>query len=216
MSVHRIPSARTGRIEILYKVVGEGTRYLARQPAGARLAVLGPLGNGFRLPKPARGRARRAVLVSGGIGIAIFPLLVDALLRRGIRPQLLYGARSRRDLVSLPYFRSRRLPVALATEDGSAGRKGYVTRLLEPLLEAQASGSPAELYVCGPTPMMRAVAEIALRARIPCQLALEAHMPCGIGVCLGCVVRRDGTGRQAGFQRVCTEGPVFEASQVLL
>jgi dihydroorotate dehydrogenase electron transfer subunit len=216
MSLHRIPSARAGRIEVLYKVVGEGTRYLARQPVGARLAMLGPLGNGFRLPRSARDRERRAVLVSGGIGIAIFPMLVDALLRLGIRPRLLYGARSRRDLVSLPYFRSRRVPVALATEDGSAGKRGFVTRLLEPLLEAPRGGPAVDLYVCGPTPMMGAVAAIAMQARTPCQLALEAHMPCGIGVCLGCVVPRDGGDRQYGFQRVCTEGPVFDAAQVRL
>jgi dihydroorotate dehydrogenase electron transfer subunit len=218
MSIYRVPAGRRGEIQILYKVVGEGTRYLSRQPAGAGILTLGPLGNGFALPAAAgRGRsgdATRPVLVAGGIGVAIFPFLVDTLRARGVRPLVLFGARARRDLVALDYFRARRLMVRLATEDGSQGVKGYVTRLLEPLLEESPPGGMPQLFVCGPTPMMRAVAALAMGAGAPCQLALESHMPCGIGVCLGCVVR----GREAvpAFRRVCSEGPVFEAAAVTL
>ncbi len=214
MSICRVLPGGT-RIEILYKVVGEGTRYLSRQPAGARLMVLGPLGRGFRLPSRARAARAAPVLVSGGIGIAIFPFLVDALARRGVRPRLLYGARTRRDLAGLHYFRARRVPVTLATEDGSAGRRGFVTALLDPLLGDASGGlEPVELFVCGPTPMMRAVAERAARAGVPCQLALESQMPCGIGVCLGCVVRPAGARAMGPYPRVCTEGPVFDATEV--
>lgn len=218
MSICRIPPGRGGRLEILYRVVGEGTRYLSRQPRGAYLRTLGPLGNGFRLPErvPARRSGRLPVLVSGGIGIAIFPFLVDALRERRQRPLLLYGARTRRDLVALDLFRARRVPARLATEDGSAGSKGLVTRLLRPLLESRSRREPVEVYACGPTPMLRAVAEMALRHGAPCQLALESHMPCGIGVCLGCVVRCAGSDPRPAFRRVCTEGPIFEASEVAL
>ena len=223
MSVFRVPPGRR-RIQILYKVVGPGTRYLSRQPPGAELRTLGPLGNGFRLP---RGAARaavppsRPVLVAGGIGIAIFPFLLEALPPRGPRPILLFGARTARDLVALDAFRRRGTLLRLATEDGSRGARGFVTRLLEPLLEAPrgpaaADGRP-ELYVCGPTPMMKAVGALAVEAGVPCQLALESQMPCGIGVCLGCVVRcRDEDPGGPPFRRVCTEGPVFEAARVLL
>jgi len=209
MSVARVLPGRR-RIDILYKVVGCGTRYLSAQPPGARLRTLGPLGNGFRPP----GRGRRPVMVAGGVGIAIFPFLAEDLGRRRLRPRLLFGARRKSDLVGLDFFRSRRIPMAFATEDGSAGTRGFVTRLLEPLTRSGAE--PVELYVCGPTPMLRAVGALAVRAGIPCQLALESPMPCGIGVCLGCVVACTPDDQGPVYRRVCTEGPVFDAGAVVL
>lgn len=220
MSIYRVLPGRRGRIQILYKVVGEGTRYLSRQPVGVSLRTLGPLGNGFLLPPARRSGApaggERPVLVAGGIGIAIFPFLVEALLKRRRRPILLFGARTRRDLVILPYFRSRRVAFELATEDGSAGLKGFVTRLLEPHLDRAGGGPAPVLYVCGPTPMMRAVAALTVASGVSCQLALESQMPCGIGVCLGCVVRCGEDGGRTPYRRVCTEGPIFEAERVIL
>lgn len=204
MSIVRVLGHPPRRIDILYKVVGEGTRQLSRRPKGARIRTLGPLGNGFRLPDD----PRRDVLVSGGIGIAIFPFLETALRRLKRKPLLVFGARSRRDLVGMPLF-SRGLETRFATEDGSRGVRGFVTRLLLPLLKEEPR---PRLYVCGPTPMLRAVGDLAVAAGAPCQLALEAQMPCGIGVCLGCVV---GCGPEKPFARVCTEGPVFEAGAVM-
>lgn len=224
MSICRVlPGKR--RIQILYKVVGQGTRYLSRQPPGTLLRTLGPLGRGFVLPPRRRahsaggarrpaGDRERAILVAGGVGIAIFPFLVEALGARGQKTQLLFGARSRHDLVMVSWFRSHGVEVRLATEDGSRGVRGYVTRLLEPLLARP--GLPPALYVCGPTPMMRAVGGLALAAGVSCQMALESQMPCGIGVCLGCVVRTPDAAGAAPYPRVCTEGPVFEAGRVLL
>jgi dihydroorotate dehydrogenase electron transfer subunit len=213
MSVCRVVPGRRGRIEILYKVVGGGTRHLSRQPVGRRLMTLGPLGNGFAIPGR-RGSGGRPLLIAGGIGIAIFPFLVEALRRRGHRPILLFGARTRTDLVFLKYFRARRIPMRLATEDGSAGVKGLVTHLLEPLLDRRKEPVPPTLYVCGPTPMLRAVGALATAAGVPCQLALESQMPCGIGVCLGCVVRCPGDSAGPVYRRVCTEGPIFPAGAV--
>lgn len=210
MSIYRVPPSPRGQVQILYKVVGSGTRYLSGRAAGDSLDMLGPLGNGFRPSRP----GHRPVLVAGGIGIAIFPFLVDRLLRRGSRPLLLYGARGRGDLVVLGFFRTRRVPVRLATEDGSAGVRGFVTSLLEPMLAGDAGTGPCELFVCGPTPMLRAVSALAVKAGVPCQLALESQMPCGIGVCLGCVVRCRADAGGALYRRVCTEGPIFEAGVV--
>ena len=213
MSLYRVLPGRRGRIQILYKVVGTGTRYLSQQPVGAVLATLGPLGNGFRLSQP----GTRPALVAGGIGIAIFPFLAEALRRAGRPvPILLYGGRSKRDLAALDFFRARRIPVRLATEDGSAGARGFVTRLLEPLLTRNKTAERLELFVCGPTPMLKAVGALATAAGVPCQLALESQMPCGIGVCLGCVVPCPGDARGPVFRRVCTEGPIFRASEVAL
>ncbi len=213
MSIYRVLPGRRGRIQILYKVVGEGTRYLSQQPVGAVVPTLGPLGHGFRLP-PA---GTRPILVSGGIGVAIFPFLVETLrAARRATPLLVFGARSGQDLVALDFFRRYRVPVRLATEDGSRGTKGYVTRLLEPLLAGRANTGRMEIFACGPTPMLKAVGALALAADVPCQLALESQMPCGIGVCLGCVVRCPADDRGPIFRRVCTEGPIFGAEEVLL
>jgi len=215
MSVCAVAGKPPRRLRILYKVTGHGTRMLSRQPVGATLAMLGPLGNGFRLP-PRRGDGRspaaRQVLVAGGVGIAIFPFVAEALRRLGHRPLLLFGARSARDLVGLDLFGRGRLDVQCATEDGSRGTRGYVTNLLEPLLAA--SGPRPSLFVCGPTPMLRAVGDQAEKAGVPCQLALESQMPCGIGVCLGCVVAAADPNAVPPYPRVCTEGPVFEAGSV--
>jgi|KBSSwiStaDraftv2_1062776.scaffolds.fasta_scaffold51597_4 dihydroorotate dehydrogenase electron transfer subunit len=222
MSVCGVAGSPPRRLQILYKVTGHGTRLLSRQPKGATLAMLGPLGNGFRLPARASGpraAARRKgvalprqILVAGGVGIAIFPFVAEALARLGHRPLLLFGARSARDLVGLPLFGRGRLDVKFATEDGSRGARGYVTSLLEPLLAAD--GPRPTLYVCGPTPMLRAVGDQAQKAGVPCQLALESQMPCGIGVCLGCVVAAADPNAVPPYPRVCTEGPVFEAGSV--
>jgi dihydroorotate dehydrogenase electron transfer subunit len=214
MSIYRIVPGSRGLLQILYKIVGRGTRYLAQQRTGQSLAALGPLGNGFRLP-PAGARVL-PILVAGGIGIAIFPFLAAALRARRLRPILLFGGRSRSDLVSLAYFRTARIGIRLATEDGSAGAQGFVTRLLEPLLAAPDFGPSLRLYVCGPTPMLKAVGEMAAGAGVVCQLALEAQMPCGIGVCLGCVVPCPGEAGQPIYRRVCTEGPIFAPREVLL
>ena len=212
MSICRVLPGRRGRIEILYKVVGEGTRCLSQQTVGARVATLGPLGNGFRLPPD----GTRPILVSGGIGIAIFPFLVDALrAARRAAPLLIYGARGKGDLVALDFFRKRRVPMRLATEDGSVGTKGFVTRILEPLLAGRGDAGPMEIFACGPTPMLKAVGAMAQGAGVPCQLALESQMPCGIGVCLGCVVPCPADERGPIFRRVCTEGPVFDAREVV-
>jgi dihydroorotate dehydrogenase electron transfer subunit len=215
MSICRAPGASRRRVEILYKVVGEGTRRLSRQQVGDRLATLGPLGNGFRLPARRRGAMEPPpLLVAGGVGIAIFPFLAEALRARGARPLLLYGARTAKDLVILDMFRARGIAMQFATEDGSRGTKGYVTSLLEPLLRGE--GPLPAIFACGPTPMLRAVGALAVKVGAPCQLALESQMPCGIGVCLGCVVACPGDAAGPIYRRVCTEGPVFEADEVRL
>jgi dihydroorotate dehydrogenase electron transfer subunit len=223
MSLCRVPDRARRRIEVLYKIVGEGTRALATRRPGDTVMTLGPLGNGFTLPRAATGGAVRrggsggrggdgpVVMVAGGIGIAIFPFLADELQRAGQRTTLLFGARGRSDLVYTAPLRGRGVTIRYATEDGSRGARGFVTTLLEPLLAATPR---PRLYVCGPTPMLRAVGELAAKAGAPCQLALESQMPCGIGVCLGCVVACPGDANGPIFRRVCTEGPIFTAGQV--
>jgi dihydroorotate dehydrogenase electron transfer subunit len=185
-------------LEVLYQVTGRGTALLAAARAGERVRVVGPLGRGFALPEP----GARALLVGGGTGIAsLFDL---ALRARGRGPlAVLLGARSAAALMALADFRELGAELRLATEDGSAGRRGLVTELLA---EALAEG-PARVYACGPTRMMRRAAELATEAGAACLVSLENRMACGFGVCLGCAVPR----RTEGYALVCRDGPVFGA-----
>lgn len=200
-----------GRVQVLYKVIGRGTRLLSTLKAGAPLSVLGPLGRGFELEIDA---ATTPVFVAGGIGSAPFPALAAALKERGSgRPRMFYGARTAADLPLLHWFRGHCDPVTVTTEDASLGVRGLVTGPLAEFLKAPDRGR-VELFACGPEPMLRAIAALAQAESVPCQLSLEAHMACGFGVCIGCVVptrREDGA---VGYERVCVDGPVMRAERL--
>jgi dihydroorotate dehydrogenase electron transfer subunit len=203
--------ARPGAVQVLYRVYGRGTKLLASLGPGALLHVLGPLGRGFTAPAA---REAKIVLVAGGIGCAPFPAFIDALQREGREAAMIYGARTAGELALLGWFRERCTSVTVATDDGSEGTRGFVTRPLEELLEQSGRGD-LHLYACGPTPMLKAVAKAALAAGVTCDLALEAPMACGFGVCLGCVVpTRDRAGAAVAYERVCVDGPVMRAERL--
>ncbi len=190
-------------IEVLYKVAGRGTALLADARPGDCVRVVGPLGQPFELPAS----GERAVLVGGGTGIAsLYELAARA--RASARVDVLLGARSAGDLMGADDFEALGVGVQVATEDGSRGTRGLVTVLLD---RALAEGGGGRVYACGPTPMMRAVAERARSAGWPTFVSLENPMACGFGVCLGCAVPLAGE----GFALVCRDGPVFDADAVL-
>jgi dihydroorotate dehydrogenase electron transfer subunit len=199
-------------IQLLYRVVGRGTALFSRLGRGAELAVLGPLGNGFTMPE----KGDRPVLVAGGIGIAAFPIQIETLVAAGFSPILCYGGRTSRDLTMMDWFRER-CEVHVATDDGSVGEHGFVTQLLERLLDARAPADQTiRVYACGPEPMLRAVAGITETRDIPSEASLEAFMACGFGVCLGCVVEvRQSAGEYGRFRRICYEGPVFPTREIV-
>jgi dihydroorotate dehydrogenase electron transfer subunit len=200
-----------GAVQVLYKVVGRGTRHMAGLKEDAALTILGPLGNGFSLPAD---RSARPVLVAGGIGAAPFPALIAELDRRnGPAPILYYGAATAEELPLLEWFQERCEQVVITTDDGSLGNHGLVTGPLESFLARGATG-PKEIYACGPEPMLQAVRSLALSGQIPCQLSLEAHMACGFGVCIGCVVPTHGKDGRQAYERVCAEGPVMRAERL--
>ncbi|HEU5182801.1 MAG TPA: dihydroorotate dehydrogenase electron transfer subunit, partial [Candidatus Polarisedimenticolia bacterium] len=202
-------AGKPGRIQVLHKIVGRGTDRLARLRAGENLQVLGPLGRPFEIPA---GTAKGpALMVAGGIGVAIFPFLVGALQRAGLHPILLFGARGTHDLVRLEWFASRSVETRTATEDGSHGRKGLVTDLLK---EAIQSSPGAIVYACGPHAMLEATSGVVVPAGIPAQLSLESYMGCGIGACLGCVVKSR-TAEGWAYRRICVDGPTFAAAEIL-
>lgn len=188
---------------ILYKVTGEGTRILAGVLPGARVSVQGPLGNGF----PIDTTFDRHVIVAGGIGVAPFPALVQALVHAGANPpEVVLGARSQDQLVGEDEFRRLGCAVHIATDDGSAGVRALASECLARL----APGAGTRIYACGPMAMMKATARVAIETGADCLVSLEAHMACGDGVCLGCVVESTRAQEGEPMVRVCQDGPVFD------
>jgi len=199
--------ATPGTLQVLYRVYGRATSLLSSLRRGARLDVLGPLGCGFEAPDA----GAQILLVAGGIGSAPFPAFLKELSRAGRKASMIYGARSAAELPLLDWFGAHAERVTVTTDDGSAGAKGLVTA---PLSERLARGGPLHVYACGPNPMLKAVARLAVEAEVRCDLSLEAPMACGFGVCLGCVVPVKGPQGEKRFERVCVEGPVMPASRM--
>lgn len=178
-------------IEVLFKVVGRGTRRLHELAIGDLVSVLGPLGRGFQLPPS----SSRIAVLSGGLGVAAMRLPAEHALRSGSEVAWVHGARTAADLCA-EWTGSR---VIWATEDGSRGAAGNV-------LTAMDTDDFDAVLACGPNRMLKAVAE-----RWPAaQVALETYMGCGTGVCLGCAVPL----AAGGYDRSCQEGPVYRAGQV--
>lgn len=199
-----------GRIQILFKVLGEGTRRLARQEVGDQITLIGPLGRGFSLPEP----ASRPCLVGGGMGIAPLFFLARELLRRHPAqvPELLLGARTAVEVRQLAAeFRLMGLDPLVATDDGTLGYKGLVTDLWPRLAE---SAQPRQVFCCGPHPMMAAVARHCAAENWPCQVSLETMMACGVAACLGCAIKGKQTAVSGDYLHVCKHGPVFEAQTI--
>jgi dihydroorotate dehydrogenase electron transfer subunit len=195
-------------LSILNKRIGVGTSLLYEVEAGARLAVLGPLGRPF---EPVRAPVE-AWMVAGGVGLGPFLTLAAALHDAGTPATLFYGARRADELHYVDAFERLGVRTVLATEDGSRGWRGLVTAPLDTALAA-ASGA-LKLYVCGPTPMMRAVARLAEKHGRACDVSLEQTMGCGLGGCYSCVVLTRRGGRPH-FVRSCLDGPVFDATHVV-
>jgi dihydroorotate dehydrogenase electron transfer subunit len=192
----RKPAAGPGvELDFLLEEIGPGTERLGELAAGEGLALLGPLGCGFRHP------VGRPLLVGGGIGVAPLVCLSDQFPVSSF--QVLLGFRSAAFARAAGLFDA---DVALTTDDGSAGRQGLVTDLLREELDRD---PVATVYACGPEPMLEAVRAICVERDVPGQLALESGMACGFGACFGCVVAT-----RNGYQRVCLEGPVFDASDL--
>jgi dihydroorotate dehydrogenase electron transfer subunit len=194
-----------GELNIIYQVVGEGSLHMSKAERGDLFDVLGPIGRGWNPPAG----IKRALLVAGGVGLAPLNLLIDQLLDAGVdEVQLVIGAQNAAKL----FFSNAgdvdpRLKQQAMTDDGSVGRKGFVTELARELLEA---GSYDYLATCGPEPMQRIVASLAREFAVPCEVSLERRMACGIGACRSCVVATT-----SGAKRVCVDGPVFDAQEVI-
>jgi len=188
-----------GDLGFIFNVVGAGSDWLARLDDGDEIDLLGPLGRGFDLDGD-----RPAICVAGGLGVAVFPGVVAALLARRRPITMFIGARTAAQL--LPARRFAGADVRAATDDGSAGYRGPVTDLL-------LRGGGYELFACGPTPMLQALVQRAPVLGISLgsiQIALETPMGCGLGTCLGCAV----PGRGGGYLLSCQHGPCVRADRL--
>ncbi len=195
-----ILSRPAGALELLYRIRGRGTALLAEKMPPETLSVLGPLGRGFGMPADNEG----AVFLAGGTGLP--PIL--ALAERVRRGHLVFGARSIGELPLWDRLSSIEGVQALAaTEDGSLGKKGLATDVLEEVL--QRVSPPIVVYACGPREMLRQAAHLAQAIGARCEVSLEEHMACGFGVCSACAVKT-----VSGSRRVCTDGPAFDARDI--
>lgn len=191
---------KLNQIWFLVQLVGAGSRALGRLREGDTLNALLPLGNGFSMPVSAE---KKHLLVGGGVGTAPLLYLGAQMSLMGMRPTFLLGARTKDMLLQLEDF-ERVGDVYVTTEDGSAGEKGFVTQ--HSILFKQHFD---RISVCGPSPMMKAVARFARANSVPCEVSLENMMACGLGACLCCVEKT-----VKGNVCVCTEGPVFDINEL--
>ena len=198
ISIHDVDETAR-EVSFLVQKVGEGTRRLAETPEGQKLNVVLPLGHGFSM-EPVQGNV---LLVGGGIGIAPLFLLAKRMRANGMSPQLLLGGKTASDLIRLKDYQALG-ETFVTTEDGSLGEKGFVTQ--HSVWKQQQF---ARLCVCGPKPMMKAVAALAQEKDIPCEVSLENLMACGLGACLCCV-----EDTVDGHLCVCKEGPVFNTRRL--
>jgi dihydroorotate dehydrogenase electron transfer subunit len=210
---------RVDGLTLLSKRIGVTTSMLFDAVEGDTISCLGPLGRPFELVDP----PAEAWMVAGGVGLAPFATLGDALLARGTKTTLFYGARSGAELFYLDWFRSRGIRLVLSTEDGSIGDRARITVPLE--RELRDRSMPAVMiYACGPEPMLEAVTHVAARFTCPSQVSVERVMGCGMGGCYSCVIPvrddADGAGSERTrpthhYVRSCIAGPVFRGDDLV-
>jgi len=203
-----------GYLSFYFRIVGEGTAELARLGPGDRLRTLGPLGRGFPLDRPGP-----HLLLGGGVGVAPLWDLARSLAAQGEDVVVAIGGRSAAEVRVAESFQPF-ASVTVTTEDGSAGRPGLVTDLLEEVLAGRAR-RPATVYACGPLPMLRKVGSFVRDKGlegwgIEGYLALETTMACGFGACLGCAVPRARREEGKHYLKLCSEGPVVACREVVL
>ncbi len=231
LSIQRA-NAKEGWFEILYKIVGPGLRALSRRRAGDVISVLGPIGQPFR-PDPQR---PRSLLIGGGVGIPPMIFLSEWMLEQPGKPwqplvlmgsEIPFPFRTRPSTIlvsgipagaiaAMPLLDGWGVPSRLATRAGYPGcYDGYVTQLADEWLGALDAGarSEVEIFSCGPTPMLEAVANVAVKHQVPCQVSLEEFMACAVGGCAGCTVKV-ATPDGPAMKRVCVDGPVFDSRAV--
>lgn len=206
-SVYRLAADRT-RLQVAYKVLGEGTRLMTKLPEGGQCDVIGPLGKGFTLPD----KAKRIATIGRGIGIAALPTLVDEAAGRDIDVTGFLSARTLPNLVAIDIFHEH----GFSFETHVDGDRN-VDLVTDHLVRAMENTAFDAIYVCGSNRLARVAHRLAEKAGIPSEIAMEQHMACGFGDCHGCVIEvntnRDCT--EKAWREVCHYGPVFQTWEVV-
>ncbi|CAC9425894.1 Dihydroorotate dehydrogenase electron transfer subunit (EC [uncultured Gammaproteobacteria bacterium] len=215
-----------GTFDLLYKIVGEGTRQLSERKIGDVLSIIGPIGNGFELTDK-----KRPLLIGGGVGMPPMICIAQQIKDRDCQPFTILGsevsfpfdekpANNAKNYAgathTMPLLEDWGVECRLASLCGAEGVfKGFVTDLARAFLDTLSAEelTQVEVYACGPHPMLKAVAKLAKEYNLPCQVSLEEYMACAVGGCAGCVVEVQ-TDNGAAMKRVCVDGPVFNAYQV--
>ncbi len=193
-----------GTVEIVYAIVGDGTRRLSEMRSGDASTVVGPSGN----PWPVRAGQGRSVVVAGGVGVTPIVACARALADAGVAFDAVVGAQTADKLWGTDVISGLGAgAVAVTTDDGTAGLRGFTTDALRELLS---DGSYEVVYACGPEVMMRGVARICAEAGVTCWVSMERMMSCAFGACGTCNVAM----AAGGYKSACMEGPVFDAEEV--
>ncbi len=214
-------------IDIMGRVVGQGTAWLDALREGDEVSLLGPLGRGFTMPA----QGERALLIAGGVGLPPIRWFGEILRKNSVSCDAIYGVQTR-DLLPVSLreepsldgdltlcveeFARVGIAASITTDDGSCGLRGRVTDSLARQLVSESSPSSLRVYACGPEPMLRAVARVCAERGLNCEAAMERVMGCGMGTCQSCVVevKVDGRAESRRYALCCREGPVFDAATV--
>lgn len=200
---HRIGASG---FEILYEVVGKGTKALSGMKPSGTVDILGPLGNGFSIPAG----KRDFVIIAGGIGVAPLAALAEELSRdKKKNISVIIGSRNKKTLLCREHFEGLGLKTMIATDDGSCGKKCFATDVLDEFLAIKRAFAPT-LYACGPEPMIKAVGRVAKKRGLKAYASFEENIACGVGACLGCALRT-----KNGYKLVCKDGPVFDLKEII-
>lgn len=202
-----IQDCENDTLGVVYKIVGHGTKRLSELEPGAVCDLMGPLGVAFSMPAP----GVTPVLVAGGYGAAATFMLTKQIPQRGI---FLLGARGEGDVLLTEAYEQAGYRVRVATNDGSRGYRGFVTGLVEQLLEERPQDD-FFFYGCGPHPMLMALAKLLRAKGQPGELSIDHLMCCGVGACFACVVKvKADTPEGWTYARACTDGPVFNLDSI--
>jgi dihydroorotate dehydrogenase electron transfer subunit len=199
-----------GRFSILYKIVGRGTQKMTELEKGAKVDIIGPLGNGFSPPPPLS--IRNAILIGGGVGIVSLLPLAEAL-EAGKKLSVFIGGKKKTDILCVKDFKKLNSKIFVATEDGTLGHRGTVIDLFLSKREKLWRVGPSPIYSSGPLGMLKELARALGSRKFLCEASFEARMACGFGACWGCVIRTKDP--KTPYQRVCKEGPVFNLEKII-
>ncbi len=218
---------QTGTMDLLYKVVGEGTKQLSQRQVSEIVSIIAPIGKPFDL------NAKKPLLIGGGVGMPPMIMLAEAFKNKGIKPMVILGSEvpfpfqtapsqmmikgmPNEVIASMPLLDDWNVPCRLTSLQNYSGCfQGYVTDLARLWINAIDEKTRQEIviYSCGPHPMLQAVHQLALDFDLPCQVSLEEYMACGIGGCAGCVVEVT-ENNDINMKRVCVDGPVFDSRTI--